>query len=71
MRWLQANPNLSQFPRSFATMIEELAADFDESLPASAEKSAGMRKLLEAKDCFVRAAIEESERRNNGSDQED
>ena len=24
----------------------------------SAEKSAGLRKLLEAKDCFVRAAIE-------------
>lgn len=27
-------------------------------LPEGAEKSAGMRKLLEAKDCFVRAALD-------------
>lgn len=27
-------------------------------LPDSAEKSAGLRKLLEAKDCFVRAALD-------------
>ena len=26
-------------------------------LPECAERSAGLRKLLEAKDCFVRAAI--------------
>jgi hypothetical protein len=26
-------------------------------LPDGPEKSAGMRKLLEAKDCFVRAAL--------------
>lgn len=30
----------------------------DAQLPDCAEKSAGMRKLLEAKDCFVRAALE-------------
>ena len=34
-----------------------LAARMDADLPPSAEKSAGLRKLLEAKDCFVRAAI--------------
>lgn len=39
----------------------ELAYFMDESLPDSAEKSAGLRKLLEAKDCFVRAAIPEDE----------
>lgn len=27
-------------------------------LPECPEKSAGLRKLLEAKDCFVRAAME-------------
>ena len=27
------------------------------TLPDGAEKSAGLRKLLEAKDCFVRAAL--------------
>ena len=37
--------------------IGELAKIMDEELPDSAEKSAGLRKLLEAKDCFVRAAL--------------
>lgn len=35
----------------------ELARLMEEKLPDGAEKSAGMRKLLEAKDCFVRAAL--------------
>lgn len=35
-----------------------LAAEMDVNLPDSAEKSAGLRKLLEAKDCFVRAGVE-------------
>ena len=35
-----------------------LAEGMDAHLPDSAEKSAGLRKLLEAKDCFVRAALE-------------
>lgn len=38
--------------------IGELAQVLEESLPDGPEKSAGMRKLLEAKDCFVRAALE-------------
>lgn len=37
--------------------ICQLAGRLNESLPDSAEKSAGLRKLLEAKDCFVRAAV--------------
>ncbi|MFC3059528.1 hypothetical protein [Paenirhodobacter populi] len=36
----------------------DLAQQMDDLLPESAEKTAGMRKLLEAKDCFVRARIE-------------
>lgn len=36
----------------------QLAQHIDEELPDCAEKSAGLRKLLEAKDCFVRAALE-------------
>lgn len=36
----------------------ELAKAMEESLPDCAEKSAGLRKLLEAKDCFVRAKLE-------------
>jgi len=36
--------------RSLATFAET-------TLPDGPEKSAGLRKLLEAKDCFVRAAL--------------
>jgi len=34
-----------------------LAQEMDHVLPDCAEKSAGLRKLLEAKDCFVRASL--------------
>ena len=39
--------------------LGELARQMEETLPDGPEKSTGMRKLLEAKDCFVRAALEE------------
>lgn len=38
--------------------IGELAEKLEAELPDGPEKSAGMRKLLEAKDCFVRAVLE-------------
>jgi hypothetical protein len=37
--------------------ICDLAKTIDDSLPQGAEKSAGLRKLLEAKDCFVRSIL--------------
>jgi hypothetical protein len=37
--------------------VFRLACSMDALLPNGAEKSAGLRKLLEAKDCFVRAAL--------------
>lgn len=37
--------------------ICEVAREMDAMLPDGAEKSAGLRKLLEAKDCMVRAAV--------------
>lgn len=43
--------------RLVAMPIEELARAVDRELPDGAEKSAGLRKLLEAKDCFVRASL--------------
>lgn len=45
-----------------AQPICNLAHQMEDALPDGAEKSAGMRKLLEAKDCFVRAAIEGKQR---------
>lgn len=38
-------------------MFYDLAHQLEEVLPDGPEKSAGMRKLLEAKDCFVRANL--------------
>ena len=38
--------------------ICELAKEMNNNLPDCAEKSAGLRKLLEAKDCLVRASFE-------------
>lgn len=35
----------------------DLANQMNDDLPDCAEKSAGLRKLLEAKDCAVRAAL--------------
>ena len=35
-----------------------LAQQIDDSLPEGTEKTAGLRKLLEANDCFVRAKLE-------------
>jgi len=38
-------------------LICDLAVLLEDALPDGPEKSAGMRKLLEAKDCFVRALL--------------
>lgn len=37
--------------------ICDIAIKYGVMLPDNEEKSAGLRKLLEAKDCFVRAAL--------------
>ena len=37
--------------------IGDLATEMIASLPDCAERTAGLRKLLEAKDCFVRAKV--------------
>ena len=36
----------------------DLAIHYDNTLPDCAEKTAGLRKLLEAKDALVRASLE-------------
>jgi hypothetical protein len=38
--------------------IADLAKKMDESLPDGPEKTTGLRRLLEAKDCFVRASLD-------------
>jgi len=44
--------------QSVSQPIAGMAEFFERSLPDGPEKSAGLRKLLEAKDCFVRAALD-------------
>ena len=46
-------PYLQDVSGACASLAKEMA----ENLPESAETTAGLRKLLEAKDCFVRAAL--------------
>lgn len=43
--------------RATSARCEELAAAMLATLPDGPELTAGLRKLLEAKDCFVRAAL--------------
>ena len=47
--------------------VHKLAHCMNAMLPESAEKTAGLRKLLEAKDCFVRAAVEFNKEKNRES----
>jgi hypothetical protein len=56
--WLTANPNLPDgAPLRIARVFQAFAVRLVHDLPDGPELSAGLRKLLEAKDCFVRAAI--------------
>lgn len=50
--------------------IGVLAEQLEAQLPDGPEKSAGMRKLLEAKDCFVRAALEQPREKGAPNDAE-
>jgi hypothetical protein len=50
-----AGPRLS--PRAVSAEVAELAFDMIDDLPDSPELTHALRRLIEAKDCFVRAAI--------------
>lgn len=55
---LKPNPNLKAgLPTEIAERIYDLADDLTLDLLDSPELTAGLRKLLEAKDCFVRCAV--------------
>jgi hypothetical protein len=50
--WEHLPPDLQKVSKPFAELAQEMA-----KAPRNAETSAGLRKLLEAKDCAVRAAL--------------
>jgi hypothetical protein len=47
-------PHLQEVSRPFHELAEKMETELD----GGPEKSAGLRKLLEAKDCFVRCAVQ-------------
>lgn len=49
--------HLPEHLQEFSKVFHDLAHEMVNTLPASPETSSGLRKLLEAKDCFVRARI--------------
>ncbi len=56
-RWFEYGHLMDTGPRAVSAEIFEVAEWLTVKLPDSAEVVAGLRHLLEAKDCFVRAAI--------------
>lgn len=57
--------HLPQKLQAISGDVYTLACSMEVNLPDCAEKSAGLRKLLEAKDCFVRAKLEDERSQNN------
>ena len=49
--------HLPEHLQEISKVISDVATVMEKTLPDGAEKSAGLRKLLEAKDCFVRAKL--------------
>jgi ferritin-like protein len=66
LRWFDFG-HLPPFLQTASEPFADLAALVVEELPDSAELSTCLRKLLEAKDCAVRATIEANEARNPGA----
>jgi hypothetical protein len=64
MRWFKYD-HLPKGPIRGASMeCSELADHMAATMPSGPELVAGLRKLLEAKDCFVRCAVAAEEETN-------
>ena len=50
--------HLPEHLQEISKPIGELAREMNKTLPDGTEKQAGLRKLLEAKDCLVRAKLD-------------
>lgn len=61
LQHLRPNPNLPPHLRAISERCEELAEYFAAVCPRTPERTTAFRKLLEAKDCAVRAALEGSD----------
>lgn len=65
LKWFRSDHMPYHAGKPIAQHLEALAFHLDRTLDPSAELSAGLRKLLEAKDCLVRAALETRSKENN------
>jgi hypothetical protein len=50
--------HLPEYLQAVSRPLSELASQLALDLPQGPELTTGLRKLLEAKDCFVRAALD-------------
>lgn len=58
LKWFDTDHLQNVRLKEIVADMREVAVVMDDDLPDCAEKTAGLRKLLEAKDCFVRAALD-------------
>lgn len=57
VQWFRYEHLQDDETRAVAARFEDLAYSLIRDLPDGPELTAGLRKLLEAKDCFVRQAV--------------
>ena len=58
MQWFSYEHLPAGTPRHVSAMCAAMAGELLRELPDNPELTVGLRKIMEAKDCFVRAAIE-------------
>lgn len=71
MHLLEPNPNLPPRLRAVSDRCYSLSKVMHDTLADGPEMTAGLRKLLEAKDCFVRQALLDDEGSTDSSRQPD
>ncbi len=54
----RCSPDAPEAERKVCKIFRDVALHFQTNLPDTAERSVGLRKLVEAKVCLVRAATE-------------
>lgn len=57
-KMLTPNPNLKPDQHSIAVWFADFVSDIIDTVPDGPELTAGLRKLLEAKDCVIRASLD-------------
>lgn len=62
-RWLEPNPNLTGLASDVSTRCAELATVLLAHLADGPQLALGLQRLTDAKDCFVRATLEDSDRK--------